>query len=134
MNLFNSLVPAFNRSPAVSRGRAEPELGPTIRPYYDIKETDEAYGLTVHLPGVAKSGLEITTEDTSLRIVGRREWKRPEGWTTLYRESSDAVYELELAHNNAVNLDQTHAELRDGVLRLSLPKAESVKPRKIAVS
>lgn len=86
------------------------------------------------LPGVAKDGLEITAEESQLRIVGRRAWKEPEGWTALYRESTDALYELVLAHDNAIALEKIRAELADGVLRASLPKAEAVKPRKIAVS
>ena len=134
MNLFNTLSPALHREPAVSRGHRNADLGPTVKPFYDVKETDEAFGLTVQLPGVAKDGLEITADETTLRVVGRRAWKRPEEWTALYRETGDAAYELVLSHDNAVDLDKIHAELRDGVLRLSLPKAEAVKPRKIAVA
>lgn len=133
MNLFNSIIPAFNRSPAVRQGHRDEELGATVKPHYEIKETDEAYGLTVHLPGVTKAGLEITAEDATLRIVGKRAWTRPEGWTALYRETSDAAFLLELDHDNAVDLDKVRAELRDGVLRVSLPKAETVKPRRIDV-
>lgn len=134
MNLFNSITPSSSRAPATARQRAGSDLGPTLKPYYEVRETDEAFGLTVHLPGVAKDGMEITAEDATLRIAGRRAWKRPEGWSTLYRESSDAVFELVLSHDNAIDLDKIHAELRDGVLRVSLPKAETMKPRKITVS
>jgi HSP20 family protein len=134
MTLFNSIIPALNRTPAVSRGHRENDLGPTVRPHYEIKETADAFGLTVYLPGVGRDGLEITAEDASLRIVGRRSWKRPEGWTALYRESGDAVYELLLSHDHTIDLDKIHAEVRDGVLRLSLPKAEAIKPRKINVA
>jgi HSP20 family molecular chaperone IbpA len=88
----------------------------------------------VHLPGVAKDGLEITAEEGQLRIVGRRSWKQPKDWTVLYRESADLPYELTLAHDNAIDVDKTVAELRDGILRVSLPKTEAVKPRKIAVN
>jgi HSP20 family protein len=132
MSLFN-LVPSFTRAMA----RCEPgssDLGPTVKPLYEIQETDEAWGLTVYLPGVAKDGLEISAEQDQLRLVGRRAWKQPEGWTTLYRESTDLPFELVLDHENAVDLDKIHAELKDGVLRASLPKAEAIKPRKIAVS
>ncbi len=109
------------------------QLADTVRPAYEVKETDDAWGVTVHLPGVAKEGLELTAEEGQLRIAGRRAWKQPEGWTTLYRESADAPFELVLTHDNAVNLDAIAAELRDGVLRVSLPKHEALKPRKIAV-
>jgi len=133
MSLFNSIVPSLTR-PLARREIGGADLGPTVKPYYEVKETDEAWGLAVYLPGVAKDGLEITAEDSQLRIVGRRAWKQPEGWTALYRESTDAPFELVLAHDNAIDPEKIHAELTDGVLRASLPKAEAVKPRKIAVS
>jgi HSP20 family molecular chaperone IbpA len=133
MSLFNSIVPSLTR-PLARRENSGADLGPTVKPYYEIKETDEAWGLAVYLPGVAKEGLEITAEESQLRIVGRRAWQRPEGWTARYRESTDAPYELVLAHDNAIDPEKIHAELIDGVLRSSLPKAEAIKPRKIAVS
>lgn len=136
MTLLNTLIPSLNRTPAErnQRAAAQPDLGQTVKPAYEIKETPEAWGLTVHLPGVAKDGLELTAEEGQLRIVGRRQWKQPEGWTALYRESSEAAFELLLSHENAIDVDKIAAELRDGVLRVSLPKHEAIKPRKIAVS
>lgn len=135
MNLFNQIVPRLAR--AVTRrddqnGSAEPEF--TVKPAYEVKKTDEAWGLTVHLPGVAKDGLEITAEEGQLSLRGRRGWEMPKGWTAVYRESVDAPYELVLGHDNAVDVEKIHAELKDGVLRVSLPKSEAAKPRKIAVS
>lgn len=134
MALLNTLIPSFGRTAARREDAATQDMGPTVKPLYEIKETDEAYGLTVYLPGVAKDGLEITAEAGELRIVGRRAWQQPEGWTALYRESTAAPFELVLAHDNALDADRIAAELRDGVLRLSLPKAEALKPRKITVN
>jgi HSP20 family molecular chaperone IbpA len=134
MSLLNTLIPSLSRVPAKPSDNDAGDLGYTVRPAYELKETPEAWGLTVYLPGVAKDGLEITAEEGQLRIVGRRGWKQPEGWTELYRESADAPFELVLSHENAVDADKVAAELRDGVLRVSLPKHEAVKPRKIAVS
>ena len=59
---------------------------------------------------------------------------QPEGWTAIHRESAEAAYELVLTHDNALNNDAIAAELRDGVLQVTLPKAEAIKPRKITVS
>ncbi len=135
MSLINSLIPSLSRLPARrEQANTPPSLGPTVKPAYEIKETDDAYGVTVHLPGVTKDGLEITADAAEFRIVGRRAWKRPEGWTSLYRESVDAPFELVLTHENVIDADKIAAELRDGILRVSLPKAEAVKPRKITVS
>jgi HSP20 family molecular chaperone IbpA len=133
MSLIHTLIPSLRRAPAQCDSSAC-DCGPTVKPAYDIKETDDAYGVTVHLPGVAKDGLDLTAEEGQLRIVGRRAWMQPESWTALHRESADAPFELVLTHDNAINAEQIHAELRDGVLRVSLPKHEAVKPRKIAVA
>lgn len=136
MSIFNTLIPSFNRV-AVKRDQAtDPARAgePTLKPVYDVKETAEAYGLTVYLPGVTKDGLELTAEDGLLTIRGKRAWRQPEGWTALYRETADAAYELALTHDNTIDADKIHAELKEGVLRVALPKTEAVKPRKIAVA
>lgn len=135
MNLLNSLMPNLSRQTAVARRPAETaEAGPSRRPRFEITEKDEAYGLVVKLPGVAKDALELTAEEGVFRIVGRPGWKRPEAWTTLHRETEDLPFQLELTHDNAIDLDKIHAELTDGVLRVSLPKHEAIKPRRITVA
>lgn len=135
---FNQIVPHLSRSlrrdssAEASTQTSEPEV--TVKPAHEIKETAEAWGLVAHLPGVTKEGLEITAEEGLITIRGRRAWTQPEGWTTLHRESVDAPYLLTLGHDNTVNAEGIHAELKDGVLRLSLPKVEAAKPRKIAIN
>lgn len=136
MSILNQIVPRLSRTlarrPQGETPAAEPEF--TVKPAYEITETAEAWGLTVHLPGVTKEGLELTAEEGSVKVRGHRAWRKPEGWTAIYRESVEAPYELVLAHDNTVDADKIHAELKDGVLRVSLPKAEALKPRKIAIN
>jgi HSP20 family molecular chaperone IbpA len=134
MSLIQNLVPAFTRTPARRSGPGSASPEPTVRPLYEVKETEEAWGLQVDLPGVARDGLEFTAEEGLITIRGNRSWKVPAGWTLLYRESADSPYELVLRHDNSVDVEKIHAELKDGVLRVSLPKAEAIKPRKIAVN
>jgi HSP20 family protein len=128
MSLLNTLIPSL--------GRAETNGGAALtrRPRYQVDEANEGYTLTVHLPGVAKDGLEITDEGGELRITGKPTARLPGGATALHRESVDATFELVLAHDATVDAEKTQAELKDGVLRLTLAKAESAKPRKITVS
>ena len=135
MSLFNS-TPTNTTEPTASCGC---EGGTacavsTVKPAYAVQETPEAFRLTVQLPGVAKDGLEITAEDSEIRVTGRRGWTQPEGWAAIHRETANAAYELVLTHDNAVNAGEIAAELRDGVLQVTLPKREALKPRKIAVS
>ncbi len=136
MSLLNSLIPAFARPAAETSAEAARESGVAagVRPVYAVKETAEGYTLTVQLPGVAKAGLSITDEDGALTIRGERAWKQPTGWTALYRETGDRGFELSLQHDQSIDVEKIHAELADGVLSATLPKAEARKPRKIAVT
>ena len=126
MSLLTSLIPALSRTPATER--------PTVRPQYTVKQTPEAFTLTVALPGVAKDGVDVSVEAGEIKVTGKRAWSKPEGWRALYSESSDAGYELVLNHNDEINAEKIQAELADGILTVSIPKAEAVKPRKIQVS
>lgn len=132
MSLLSTLIPSTNRVQSDSAGTANPAA--IVRPAYEIKESADAFGLEVWMPGVAKDDLELTLHEGELTIVGRRTWKKPEGWIQLYRETPMADFSLTLEHDNTFDATKVHAELRDGVLRVTLPKAESVKPHKIAVA
>ena len=133
MSLLDPLIPTFRRQPAADAAAPANDLVGPVKPAYEVKETSDTFGLTVYLPGVAKDGLEITAEEGQVRVVGRRAWQQSEAWTMLYRETVAAPYELVLTHDNAVDADKVAAELRNGVLRVSLPRHEALKPRKIAV-
>jgi HSP20 family molecular chaperone IbpA len=132
MSLLNTFIPSIRRSQPACADAACTESA-VQKPVYRVTETETAYQLTVQLPGVAKDGVEVTSDADEIRITGRRAWKQPEGWTALHRESDDAAYELVLTHDNAINSEAIAAGLRDGVLDVTLPKAEAIKPRKIAV-
>jgi len=135
MSLFNSLIPTLSREPANQTSPRSSEHGVvTIKPRYDIQESADAWGLSVHLPGVNKDGLELTVDQSQLRILGRKAWKAPAGWTTLYQESPAEDFELVIEHDNAIDAEKIHAELKDGILRVALPKAAAIKPRKVGVN
>jgi HSP20 family molecular chaperone IbpA len=139
MSLISSLIPSIGAAPAAKADTAAgasqtADLGPTVAPRYDVTETTDAFGLTVELPGVAKDGLELSVDHEQVRVIGRRAWKKPEAWTALHRETREAAFELVLEHGRAIDAEKVGAELRDGVLRVSLPKAEALKSRKIAVA
>jgi len=134
MSLLNALLPARPAAAPVTPTARPLATEPACAPRYELDETPEGFALVVELPGVTKEGLEINIDHESLRILGRRTWHRPEAWTALHRETRDAAYELELAHGRSVETDQIRAELRDGILRVALPKAEALKPRRIQIT
>jgi len=104
-----------------------------ITPSVDIFETKDGYVLTSEMPGVNKSGLEITLEGTELTILGHRQVDTPAA-EVIFRESSTADYRRAFELDPSIETSQITAQMEQGVLTLHLPKAERVKPRKIEVT
>ncbi len=84
------------------------------------------------MPGVNKEGLEITLEGNEITIVGHRQ-SPPLSGETLFSESEAADYRRVFELDPAIDTTKVSARMDQGVLTLTLPKSERVKPRKIAV-
>jgi HSP20 family molecular chaperone IbpA len=104
-----------------------------VTPRYDVRETNDAYVLTASVPGVDKTSLETTVDGETLTILGRRAFQVPADWTPVHQEIPQADFKLVLEVDRRFNRDAIRAELSQGVLTLTLPKAEAVKPRKIEI-
>jgi HSP20 family protein len=104
-----------------------------ITPRVDITETKDGYLLEAEMPGVSKDGLEVLLEGSELTLIGRRSFQLPNS-QLLYRESTDRDYRRVFVLDPTIDTTKVDAKMEDGVLRLHLPKAESVKPRKIKIS
>ncbi|MDQ8194222.1 Hsp20/alpha crystallin family protein [Coraliomargarita sp. SDUM461004] len=104
------------------------------RPHYDVSENEDAFNVRVSLPGVNRDGVDISLEDDTLTVVGTRIQDVPEAWRPLRREIHEGDYRLCLRLNVSVNEANIQAKVENGILELSLPKADEVKPRKIQIS
>lgn len=104
-----------------------------VAPRTRIVETEHAFVLTAEMPGVGKDGVLVTIEDDHLVITGRRTSQPPAG-KTVYRESHQANYRRAFELEGLVEADKVHAKIEHGILRVELPKAESLKPKKIEVA
>ncbi len=104
-----------------------------LRPAVNIFE--EADGITVEadMPGVSKDRLEIQVDRDSLLIEGDMKLDLPEGMEALYADVRSTRYSRSFALSSELNVDGVDATLKDGVLRLRIPKREEVRPRKVAV-
>jgi HSP20 family protein len=105
----------------------------TLVPRYTVQENADAFVVTAQLPGVDRTALETSVDGENLTVTARRTWTPPAEWTTVHREISGADFHLVLNLDNRVNRDAVKAELAQGVLTLTLPKAEALKPRKITI-
>lgn len=115
-------------NPAVEHTQTVPYVAPDV----NIYETKDGYALEAEMPGVNKDGLEITLEGHEITIVGRRTAEVISG-ATLFRERHGADYRRVFALDPAIDISKINARMNQGVLFLTLPKSEAVKPRKIAV-
>lgn len=103
-----------------------------IAPNVNIFETQEGYVLQAEMPGVGKDGLEITLEGTEITITGRRSPETVAG-EPLFRERNTADYRRVFELDPAIDTSKVSAKINQGVLTVTLPKSERVKPRKITV-
>ncbi len=103
-----------------------------VSPEVNIYETQDGYVLEAEMPGVSKEGLEITLEDHELPIVGHRQPETVAG-TPLFQERRQADYRRVFELDPAIDTGRISAKMNQGVLSLTLPKSERVKPRKITV-
>lgn len=105
-----------------------------LSPPVNITETAEGYLLEAEMPGVNKEGLEISLEGNELTLVGRRGPREEPKAELLYRESSPRDYRRTFVLDPAIDTEKIEAKMDNGILRLNLPKAERVRPRKIEIT
>lgn len=112
------------------------DLGPSgWMPAVDIRETDETYEFVVELPGLSKDDVDITVEDKVLAISGERKWADETDKNSYHRlERAYGGFTRTFSLPNAVDADKVKATFTDGLLNLSVPKAEEAKPRKIQIA
>ena len=110
----------------------EPRPAQYVTPLADVESTEEGYTVRAEMPGVDRAGLEITVDNGELTILGHRQKEEYTG-DPIYREIRQADFRRVYEVDPAVDATRIVARIDQGVLTLTLPKAESVKPRKITV-
>jgi HSP20 family molecular chaperone IbpA len=102
-------------------------------PRVDICETKDAIVLLADMPGVDEKSIDITLEKNVLTLLGRVEPETYEGYRAACVEYDAGDYERAFTLSDEIDRDRIDASVKNGVLRLTLPKAEPVKLRKINV-
>jgi HSP20 family protein len=112
-----------------------PSRGVRFAPAFDVKETADAYVFKADLPGVKEADLDIQLTGNRLTISGRRESEeRREGETWYAVERSSGGFTRSFTLPEGADGEHVSAELKEGVLLLTLPKKPEVQPRRIQVS
>ena len=102
-------------------------------PKVDIYETDEAVVLLADVPGVSEDSIDITLEKNILTLRGQMANGQRDDYGLAYGEYREGDYERTFALSDEVDRNKIEASMQNGVLKLTLPKAEEMKARKIAV-
>ena len=103
---------------ALRTKNCRPAVAETEAPRVDVLESDHGFTVLVDLPGVLQGDVDVQFENGELTVVGQRK---------------TAKFARTFRLNDQIAADKIEAELKDGVLHLTLPKIEAIKPRKIAV-
>ncbi len=105
-----------------------------FKPRVDIRDTETGLLLVADMPGVDESSVTIDLEGSELTIRGAFVPKTPEGYTLSYQEYACGDYERAFTLGDTIDRDQIKAVVKDGILRLTLPKVKEVQPRRITVN
>jgi HSP20 family protein len=102
-------------------------------PNVDIFETEDALTVVLEMPGVDRDHIGIGVDNGVLTVEGSIDFGKYEGLEPVYSEYNVGPYRRSFRISNQIDQDKISAEMRDGVIKLVLPKAEEAKPRKIEV-
>jgi HSP20 family protein len=103
-------------------------------PAVDIAEQDNDYVVRMELPGVGKDDVKITMRENILTVKGEKKKEKESKGSSFHRvERSYGSFERSFTLPSAVKADSIDASYRDGILSITLPKAEEAKPKQIEV-
>lgn len=109
-------------------------LNASWTPAVDVAEEDNDYIVKVELPGVSKDDVKITLESNILTVRGEKKAEKEIDEKNYHRtERSYGSFQRSFALPTTVKNDNIGAEYKDGILSITLPKAEEVKPKQIEV-
>jgi HSP20 family protein len=102
-------------------------------PTTDIYETHDALFVILEMPGVEKKNVDVRVEDSVLHVEGRLDFSKYQNLQPVYTEYNIGHYSRSFRLSSKIDQTNIRAELKDGVLSLTLAKIEEAKPRAIQV-
>jgi HSP20 family protein len=107
---------------------------PGFIPTFDVAETNDAYLFRADMPGVKEEDLEVSLTGNRLTVSGKREREQVDESSQYYAsERSYGMFSRSFTLPEGIDSDQVKAELKNGVLALTIPKRPEVQPRKISL-
>ncbi len=113
--------------------REEWKDGKLIAPSVNIVETDDNYVMEAFMPGVRKDGIEVKLAEGELTIYGKFGKPQNEDATYLLKEAEEGNYYRLFRIGEVIDVSKISAKIEHGILTVTLPKHERVKPREIPI-
>jgi HSP20 family protein len=98
-----------------------------------LDDGEQAFTLRAELPGLDPAALELSVGEDWIEITAKREVTLPQGYEPIRRERANYEFSRRITLPKRVDGEQVEAELRDGLLTVTLPKHASTQPRQVAV-
>jgi HSP20 family protein len=131
---FRVMDALFRLDPLRGAGEGWLSRGSEFMPSFDLKESKDAYVLRADLPGVKEDDIEVTVTGNVVTVSGKREQEsREEGDQYFAIERSYGGFSRAFSLPDGANLDDVKADLKAGVLTVSIPKRPEVQPKKVSV-
>ncbi|HVP97966.1 MAG TPA: Hsp20/alpha crystallin family protein [Roseiarcus sp.] len=102
-------------------------------PPADIYETDEALAVVLEMPGVEKKDIDVSLENDVLSVDGRIDFSKYRDMEPVYAEYNVGHYARSFSLSDRIDREKISANIEDGVLTLTLPKAKAAQPRRISI-
>jgi HSP20 family molecular chaperone IbpA len=121
---------------SAQRAPAANEPAPQQRfvvPAVDVYEDESSITLLADLPGVPRDQLQVRVDGDNLVLEATAATSGPEDMELVYGELQCAAFRRQFTLSRELDTARIEAQLRDGVLRLTIPKAEEAKPRRVQV-
>ena len=137
MDRFANLRDEINslfEGPVWSNAMRTPQLFSGWTPALDIYQTNDDVVAVVELPGMRKEEIDISLQDGMLTISGERKDEAPEGDKSARTERFVGKFRRSITLPTRVDINKVNATYKDGILTVTLPKAEDVKPKQIQVN
>lgn len=133
-NLHNEMGRIFGDLFGSHEGRGDVEET-SWTPSVDVTETETGFEVRAELPGVSKDDVSVSVKDNLLTIKGEKRQENVDDSNNYRRvERCYGSFERRFSLPPKVDVDSVRAEFKDGVLTLSIPKPEEVKPKEILIN
>lgn len=106
---------------------------PAAAPATDILEMEDGFHILMDLPGIKPEDLTVDIEESELTIKAVSSYAEPESSRRMHTEFGASTFQRSFTLSDLVDRERVKAELKNGLLRLYLPKAEAMKPRRIQI-